>query len=264
MGKFRKRSKTQDELSPTKNPNLNSIFQSNKLQAKALSPIKVNSPNKINAPKKSSNVTPTRSKQLKYNSEYYSPRSNKLGSPNSKKTTTNVPIRAGSPTKKVSSANPTPASSKRVTLFKELSKHSSNELENDDLNSQKVTLVSSKSPSSEEESTKVSTLQHSITFSGVTTNTNTLNTSGKVSLIDQLQHLEIHQKIQTKRNEMRLVREKNLREIKNELKQLDQQKEISQFENICSKTVIPTKNLTCNFICLNKSCFCKSFVKIFY
>lgn len=55
--------------------------------------------------------------------------------------------------------------------------------------------------------------------------------------------LEIQSKIQKQRQEMRAQREKNLREFKNQLRLMDQEKEYAEFQNVYSiKVALPTKN----------------------
>lgn len=217
MSKTRLRSKTQDELNTNKKSSLVSIYQG-----------KLNTPGKNPLKKFTPNTPPGSAKtKLKYNSEYYSPKANKTPS----QLSSNSAKKVLSPKK----SNPLSSAKKLATPVKSTpSKLVQVESSSSD-NVPEITNAN-ETPNSDDTTTKVfSTLEVS-------------SSSTKVPLIEQLQHLEIHERIQKQRNEMRLMREKNFREIKNQLKALDEQKELQQFENISAKTIVPPKNLTCTFL----------------
>lgn len=63
------------------------------------------------------------------------------------------------------------------------------------------------------------------------------------------EHIE---KLQNKRNELRMARVKNFRTLKNEARLLEEQKEMSFYESLLTKTVQAPKILTCNFLLFKK------------
>jgi hypothetical protein len=72
-----------------------------------------------------------------------------------------------------------------------------------------------------------------------------VNISNKLSIKEQIQHMEIHTKIQKQRQEMRLQREKNLIEFKNLSKSQNNDPMKPTKDELSSAFV--SKNITCNF-----------------
>lgn len=84
-----------------------------------------------------------------------------------------------------------------------------------------------------------------LTDTDTTTTTTTTMMAAKIIQSSTLrEHIE---KLQNKRNELRMARVKNFRTLKNEARLLEEQKEMSFYESLLTKTVQAPKILTCNF-----------------
>lgn len=89
-----------------------------------------------------------------------------------------------------------------------------------------------------------------LTDTDTTTTTTTTMMAAKIIQSSTLrEHIE---KLQNKRNELRMARVKNFRTLKNEARLLEEQKEMSFYESLLTKTVQAPKILTCNFYYLRR------------